>query len=114
MCDNMILLDIRNGIVHTDCSCVLIRKCEVVLKSRHIAEEQNTTLILLVTRRNPLMADLVNFESYSCSWYNDLLNGVHIHEDPLIPVRVRPGITKKHTIESIHEVVSVKREKNSE
>ena len=48
---------------------------------------------------------LVDLECNPCSRNDDLLNAVHIAEHPLIVQGVGAGITKKHTVETIHEVV---------
>ena len=48
---------------------------------------------------------LVDLECNPCSWNDDFLNAVHVAEHPLIVHGIGAGITKKHTVEAIHEVV---------
>lgn len=48
---------------------------------------------------------LVDLESNPCSRDNDFLDTVHIAEHPLVVHCIRAGITKKHAVEAIHEVI---------
>ena len=47
----------------------------------------------------------MDFKSNPGSWDDDLLNAVNITKDPLIIDGIRTSITKKHTVETVHEVV---------
>ena len=48
---------------------------------------------------------LVDLECNPCSRNDDLLNAVHITEHPFIIHGIGAGITKKHPVETIHEVI---------
>lgn len=53
-----------------------------------------------------ILPHLVHFESYPCSWNDDLLDTVHILEHPLISRMIRSSVTQEHTIQTVHKVIT--------
>lgn len=48
---------------------------------------------------------LMDLECDPCSRNDNLLDAIHVTEHPLIIHGIGAGITKKHTVETVHEII---------
>ena len=79
MGDDVVLVHILHSLIDALGRVVLLREAEVVL---------------------------MHFECNTCGGNDDVLDAVHVLEHPIIIGMVGPGITKKHPVKSVHEVVA--------